>query len=98
MLNRCAMAFNGMFRCEREIFKTRLDEQSSEGKDEFFIVPIDKAKPAVSHNQNWRETYKAHSNRIGKNKRGNSLPNSEVIKAALRTTDDECYAVAHNLL
>ena len=98
MLNRCAMVFNGMFRREREIFKTHLGEQSFVGKDEFFIVPIEKAKPAVSHNQNWRETYKAHSNRIRKNQRGNGLPNSEVVKAALRTTDDECYAVALNLL
>ena len=98
MLNKCAMVLNGMFRRERECWKTYLSGNAFDGKHEFFLEPIEKGRPAVAHNHDWREIYKAHSHRIRKGQEGNSLPNAEVIKAGVRLTDDECYAIAYQLL
>ena len=90
MLNKCAMVLNGMFRRERECWNEYLRDQEFVGKTEFFIEPIEKARPAVAHNHDWRETYKAHSHKIRKGQEANSLPNAEVIKAGVRLTDKEC--------
>ena len=156
MLNKCAMVLNGMFRRERECWKTYLRGNAFVGKHEFFIEPIERARLAVAHNHDWREICKAHSHKIRKGQEGNSLPNAEVIaeliknsadidqpnengatsvfmaaqnghhdciillkesganvnrltltgaspvyvviKAGVRLTDDECYAIAHQLL
>jgi hypothetical protein len=98
MVNKCAMVLNGMFRRERECFKSYLQHCTFPGKEEFFKDPIQDARPAVAHNQDWREIYKRHSFQIRKGQLGNSLPNSEVVKAGVRLTEEECYAIAHLLM
>ena len=98
MLNKCAMVLNGMFRRERELFGSYLQTQEFQGKDKFFLEPIEDGRPAVAHNPDWREQYRKHSRKLKRLVQSNSLPNSEVIKAGVRLTDDECYAIALQLL
>ena len=99
MLNKLAMVLNGMFRREREIFETYLKTLTFHDSAKFFVEPIADARPAAcANNQDWRELYKRHSRDIKRSCEFNSLPNSEVVKACVRLTDDETYAMALQML
>lgn len=99
MLNKLAMVLNGMFRREREIFDTYLRTLTFDDRAKFFIDPIENARPAAcANNHDWRELYKKHSRDIKKSCEFNNLPNNEAVKASVRLTDDETYAITLQLL
>ena len=105
MINKCAMVLNGMYKRTREIFGTYLRDQhfdqqeppvlkrSSAHYEKFFVENIADGKPASANNNDWREIYREHRRSIKLSCDNNHLPNNEVVKASVRLTDDELYAI-----